>query len=90
MPDIKLDFKLKLKDGTEEHQSIRVELKDEVDPEAVCMRVLSQYATIGMLKKDGNKFILITAGAIERAEVELPSVLLANDAEIKSSNNLIL
>lgn len=81
MADIPLVFNITLKNGTKLEQKIAADSeadgKTVPTAEQLCMQMLQQYATVGMLKRDGNKFILVTAGTIETAEVEIPSIVVA-------------
>ena len=69
--------------------NIPVDGEKAPDPEAVIMQMLQQYATVGMLKKDKKKYILVTCGMIDTVEVEIPSILVANMGEI-TGNSLLL
>ena len=54
-------------------------------PEKVgeCMRdMFLQYANMGMIKKEGDKFILLCASQIAYAEVEIPQVVLASGNDL--------
>ncbi len=84
MADLKLTFHLTLKNGTKMEQTLNIPADGEKapDPEQVIMQMLQQYAAVGMLKKDGKKFILVTCGEISTVEVEIPSILVANIGEI--------
>jgi len=86
MADIKLDFKLTLRDGTKEEQDVTVPADAA---ESMVVKTLMQYASVGMLKRDGNKFFLVCASEISRAEVEIPSILVANLNEIQANSKLI-
>jgi lipoate synthase len=75
----KLTFVLKRVDGKIETQEL------PVPPEQVAQAVRDmflQYANMGMVKKDGNKFRLLTAKMIEEVEVEVPSIVIAQPGEV--------
>jgi len=84
MADMKLTFHLTLKNGAKMEQTLNIPVGEEKapDPEQVIMQMLQQYAAVGMLKKDGKKFILVTCGMIDTVEVEIPSVLVASLGDI--------
>jgi len=84
MADMKLTFHLTLKSGVKMEQTLNIPVDGEKapDPEQVIMQMLQQYAAVGMLKKDGKKFILVTCGMIDTVEVEIPSVLVASLGDI--------
>lgn len=44
-------------------------------------RMMAQYSQVGMMKREGDKFILLTTHQIAKVEVEKPSILIANPAE---------
>ena len=86
MADIKLTFYLTLKNGTKMEQTLSIpdgDGKNNPTPEQIVMQMLQQYAAVGMLKRDGQKFILVTCGEIATVEVEIPSILVANMNEIQ-------
>jgi hypothetical protein len=89
MPQIELVFKLKLKDGREMEQKIsanpNADGKTEPNAEQLIMQMLQQYAAVGMLKRDGKKFILVTCGMIDTVEVEIPSILTPTTSEFAKS-----
>lgn len=91
MPNIDLTFHLKLKDGRKMEQKISVPADGDGEktptPEMLIMQMLTQYATVGMLKRDpsGNKFILQTAGTIDNVEVEIPTIVTPTTSEFAKS-----
>jgi hypothetical protein len=90
MADIALVFHLTLKNGVKMEQKISVPAdgdgKETPTPEQLVMQMLQQYATVGMLKRDKNKFILVTCGSIDTVECEIPSIVVAGLGEIQKSN----
>jgi hypothetical protein len=63
----------------------KVEQEVPCIPEKVgeCIRdMLLQYANLGMIKKDGDKMILLCASQIAYAEVDIPSVVIAGANEV--------
>jgi hypothetical protein len=90
MADIQLVFHITLKSGAKVEQKISTPADGDGQkiptPEQLCMQMLQQYATVGMLKRDGNKFILVTCGMIDTAEVEIPSLVVAGLGDLTSSN----
>lgn len=90
MADIQLVFNLVLKSGVKMEQKISTPAdgdgKNVPTPEQLVMQVLQQYATVGMLKRDGSKFILVTCGMIDTVTVEIPSLVVAGLGDITSSS----
>lgn len=93
MADIALVFHLTLKNGVKMEQKISVPADGDGDkiptPEQLIMQLLGQYASVGMLKRDGNKFILVTCGMIDTVEVEIPSLVVANINEVRRSSLIL-
>ena len=89
MADIPLVFHLTRKDGIKLEQKIsansEADGKTEPTAEQLVMQMLQQYAAVGMLKRDGNKFILVTCGMIDTVEVEIPSIVVAGLGDIVKS-----
>lgn len=63
--------------------------KEIPTPEQLIMQMLQQYATVGMLKRDGKKFTLVTCGEIANVEVEIPSIVMAGLGEIPKSSPIL-
>jgi hypothetical protein len=83
MADIRLEFILKLRNGETTNQIV------SAPPEAadaLVMKTLMQYATVGMLKRDRNKWILVNHDEISTVEVEIPTIAIANLGEIQQAN----
>lgn len=93
MADIPLIFHLTLKNGTKMEQKISIPADGDGEkvptPEQLVMQMLQQYAAVGMLKRDKNKFILVTCGMIDTVEVEIPSVVVAGIGEIQKSGLIL-
>jgi hypothetical protein len=74
----KLTFVLTKIDGSQVTQEL------PCPPEQVAQAVRDmflQYANMGMVKKDGNTFRLLTASQIREVEVEVPSIIIAQPNE---------
>jgi hypothetical protein len=48
---------------------------------AIIQQMLGQYATVGMLRRSGDSFMLVTAHQIAQVTVEIPSIVIANAAD---------
>jgi len=85
--ETRLKFVITKKNGEKVEQEIGVPatLPSEKVQEFI-QAVFLQYANIGMVRKDGNKFILLTASQIETVEVEIPTVVIASPGEILDPN----
>jgi hypothetical protein len=80
--ETKLVFEITKIDGNVETQEIMV---DPQDVNAAIQQCLAQYAQVGMLKKEGSKFILLAANQIARVEVSIPSILIARPSEAEKA-----
>jgi hypothetical protein len=90
MMETQLVFKIVKKDGEELEQVINCPPEHA---ESIVNQMLAQYAQVGMMRKSGNKFLLLCCGEIAYVEVELPSVVIASADEAekasKAHGNLI-
>jgi hypothetical protein len=49
--------------------------------QSVMNQLMVQYSQVGLLKKDGDKFMLYPAHRIKLVECELPSLVIASPSE---------
>lgn len=75
-----LHFVITKVDGSQVNQ----DLSCPPDATAQLMQqVFGQYSQVGVMKKEGNKFSLIPASQIALVEVELPTLVIAGEGEVK-------
>ncbi len=77
-----LHFVASLVDGGHVTQDFTVPT-DKVD--AAIPQLLSQYAQVGMLKRDGNKYTLIPHSQIRLIECEIPSLVVATSSDTQKA-----
>jgi hypothetical protein len=73
--ETKLTFVITMQDGEVVNQEFTVP-PDQMGP--MINQGLMQYATVGMLRKEGNKFKLTCPSQLKTVEVEIPAIILAN------------
>lgn len=53
--------------------------------EQIMQQAFAQFSQVGMMKKDGNRFTLLPSSQIALVEIELPTLVLADEGEVKKA-----
>jgi hypothetical protein len=84
--EIKLSFQITLASGEQTVQEISVPadpgLPFDAQARALMQTMLSQYATVGLLRQSAGKYTLLCASQIAMVECELPSILIASAVDV--------
>jgi len=51
----------------------------------ILQQAFAQYSQIGVMKKEGNKYTLVPSAQIAFVEVELPTLIIATEADAKGA-----
>ena len=82
----KLNFEILTIDGEVLEQEIGCPPEQA---EAAIKQMLAQYAQVGMLRKQGDRYTLLMANQIARVDVSVPSVIVSSVDEMKKSGIIL-
>lgn len=76
--DVSLHFVITKVDGSQVTQDIKC---PQDAAEQAMNQMLAQYSQVGMLKKDGTKYMLLPSSQIALVECELPTIVIAGPSD---------
>lgn len=78
--EVALHFVITKVDGTQVTQDFKCSSEAA---EQIMQQAFAQFSQIGMMKKEGNHFTLLPSSQIKLVEIDLPTLVIADDGDVK-------